>query len=117
MGGDSSNTARCRHPAHRPHGAGFLAAFGVGEDDTHINTVDAQGVALAAIQGLYQTMQDEVAARDAHIARLEARLDQLEHGAPASPIVTGLLAIAALSAVAMSGATLILMLRQRRQEH
>jgi hypothetical protein len=40
----------------------FYAAFGVGEDDRHITTVDADGVALASIQGLYQVMQDENAA-------------------------------------------------------
>jgi hypothetical protein len=35
-----------------PMAQDFYAAFGVGEDDTHITTVDADGVALAAIQGL-----------------------------------------------------------------
>jgi hypothetical protein len=99
-----------------PAAQDFYAAFGVGEDDTHINTVDAQGVALAAVQGLYQTMQDEIAARDTRIVQLEARLDRLEHGAPASPTVTVLLVIAALSAVALSGTTLILVLHQRRKE-
>jgi hypothetical protein len=29
----------------------FHALFGVGDDDVHIGTTDAQGVALAAIQG------------------------------------------------------------------
>jgi hypothetical protein len=52
----------------------FYAAFGVGEDDKHISTVDADGVALAAIQGLYQELTD----RDAKIATLEARLTELE---------------------------------------
>lgn len=32
----------------------FRAAFQLGADDLHISTVDADGVALAAIQGLYQ---------------------------------------------------------------
>ncbi|OAN42826.1 hypothetical protein A6A03_03670 [Chloroflexus islandicus] len=36
----------------------FYAAFGVGADDTHIATVDADGVALAAIQGLHQVAQE-----------------------------------------------------------
>jgi hypothetical protein len=36
----------------------FYAAFGVGVDDRHISTVDADGVALAAIQGLYQLVQE-----------------------------------------------------------
>jgi hypothetical protein len=33
------------------------AAFGVGPDDKHITTVDAGGVALAAIQGLNQKLE------------------------------------------------------------
>ena len=35
----------------------FYAAFGVGEDDRHITAVDADGVALAAIQGLYNLLK------------------------------------------------------------
>lgn len=59
----------------------FYAAFGLGEDDKHISTVDADGVALVAIQGLYQVVQKQ----DARIETLEAengalqeRLDSLE---------------------------------------
>ncbi len=44
----------------------FYEAFQVGEDDRHITTVDADGVALAAIQGLYQLMQE----KQAQITRL-----------------------------------------------
>ena len=44
----------------------FYEAFQVGEDDRHITTVDADGVALAAIQGLYRLMQD----KQAQITRL-----------------------------------------------
>jgi hypothetical protein len=43
------------------------AAFGVGDDNKHINTVDADGVALAAIQGLYEIVQE----KDAQITALE----------------------------------------------
>src|SRR5262249_1837533 len=35
-----------------PMAQDFQAAFGLGADDRHIATVDAEGVALAAIQGL-----------------------------------------------------------------
>ena len=59
----------------------FYAAFGVGEDDTHISTIDADGVALAAIQGLYQVVQEQasqIAALQAENAALEARLAALE---------------------------------------
>lgn len=58
-----------------PMAQDFKAAFGVGEDDRHISTTDADGVAFAAIQGLYQELKD----RDARIATLEARLERLEH--------------------------------------
>ncbi len=37
----------------------FYAAFGLGNSDTHIGTVDADGVALAAIQGLYQLLEEK----------------------------------------------------------
>ena len=57
-----------------PMAQDFHAAFGLGQDDTHIATVDADGVALAAIQGLYKKLQD----KDAEIADLRARLDALE---------------------------------------
>ncbi|MDY7095250.1 MAG: tail fiber domain-containing protein [Acidobacteriota bacterium] len=36
----------------------FHAAFGVGADDRHISTTDADGVAFAAIQALYQQLQE-----------------------------------------------------------
>jgi hypothetical protein len=57
-----------------PMAQDFHAAFGVGEDDRHISTVDADGVALAAIQALYQLVQE----RDARITALEARVAALE---------------------------------------
>jgi hypothetical protein len=67
-----------------PMAQDFRAAFGLGEDDRHISTVDEEGVALAAIKAL----QTEVAAKDRKIseldakyARLAARLDSLEEKA------------------------------------
>ena len=39
---------------HRPYAQDFNAAFHVGESDRTISTVDADGIALAAIQGLNQ---------------------------------------------------------------
>jgi hypothetical protein len=77
----------------------FYAAFGLGLDDRHISTVDAEGVALAAIQGLYQkvkaleaenaqlkavlaevvqTLRQDNEARQARMDALEARLVRLE---------------------------------------
>jgi hypothetical protein len=51
-----------------------FVAFGVGEDETHISAVDADGVALAAIQELYKLLQK----KDRQIAALEARVAALE---------------------------------------
>ncbi len=57
-----------------PMAQDFHAAFELGTDDTTINTSDAQGVALAAIQGLYAMIRE----KDAEIAELEARLAVVE---------------------------------------
>jgi hypothetical protein len=51
----------------------FHAAFGTGRDDKHITSVDADGVALAAIQGLYQVVKE----RDAEIEELKAQVQDL----------------------------------------
>lgn len=53
----------------------FHAAFNVGSSDKSIATVDADGVALAAIQGLHQLLEE----KDARITLLESRLDALEN--------------------------------------
>ncbi|MDY7095251.1 MAG: tail fiber domain-containing protein [Acidobacteriota bacterium] len=50
----------------------FHAAFGVGADDRHISTTDADGVAFAAIQALYQQLQEARADRAMLLQRLEA---------------------------------------------
>jgi hypothetical protein len=55
----------------------FYAAFNVGEDSTHITTVDADGVALAAIQALYAKTQ-EIETLKAQLAAMAARLEVLE---------------------------------------
>ncbi|HEY5913576.1 MAG TPA: tail fiber domain-containing protein, partial [Verrucomicrobiae bacterium] len=63
----------------------FYAAFGLGTDDKHISTVDADGVALAAIQGLNQkvesenaALRDELRGKEAELEALKARLEALE---------------------------------------
>jgi len=102
----------------------FAAAFNVGEDDKHISTIDADGVALAAIQGLYQMMaeRDErvtaletrVFALEKQNASLEARLAQLEQrvgGAGASPTTNSL----PWGWLLLSGVLLGAMVWQRRQ--
>lgn len=57
----------------------FHAAFGLnGEDDKHIATVDADGVALAAIQGLNKKVEAELRAKEARIEALEKQLAELK---------------------------------------
>jgi chromosome segregation ATPase len=46
-----------------PMAQDFRAAFGLGEDDKHITTIDEEGVALAAIKAL----QAEVSAKDGEL--------------------------------------------------
>jgi hypothetical protein len=57
-----------------PMAQDFHAAFGLGTDDKHIATVDADGVALAAIQGLNQKLE----ATRTENAELKQRLERLE---------------------------------------
>lgn len=57
-----------------PMAQDFAAAFGVGEDNRSINVVDANGVALAAIQALYQQLQEQTA----EIRTLRTELDALK---------------------------------------
>jgi hypothetical protein len=72
-----SQPASVRHIG--PTAQDFKAAFAVGETDTGISTVDADGVALAAIQGLNQKLEAELSRRDVEISELKARLERLEH--------------------------------------
>jgi hypothetical protein len=52
----------------------FHAAFDLGADDKHIATVDADGVALAAIQGLNQKLEE----REKEITELKQSLAELK---------------------------------------
>lgn len=61
-------------PHMGPVAQDFYAAFGLGEDEVSIASVDADGVALAAIQGLYELVQE---LRDQNQA-LQARVEELE---------------------------------------
>jgi len=60
-----------------PMAQDFAAAFGVGENDTTISTVDADGVALAAIQGLNAKLEAELRQSHAQNAQLQTQLEQL----------------------------------------
>lgn len=68
-----------------PMAQDFRAAFGLGANDTTIATVDADGVALAAIQGLNGKVEAKTQKSEVRIQKLEAenielraRLEKLE---------------------------------------
>jgi hypothetical protein len=64
-----------------PMAQDFKKAFGLGESDTSINSIDAQGVAFAAIQGLNQKFDSEkvklVAESKAKDAKISAQAQKL----------------------------------------
>jgi hypothetical protein len=86
----------------------FYAAFGVGEDDLHITSVDADGVALAAIQGLH-----------AENEALRERIEALEAGgfaaAQSNPLLVVALALAAGLAGSLIGAHLMQQFTQAQE--
>lgn len=61
-----------------PMAEDFSSAFGLGGSAQHISTVDADGVALAAIQGLNAKLEAENAALRQTLEALAARLERLE---------------------------------------
>jgi hypothetical protein len=61
-----------------PMAQDFHAAFGLGWDDKSIATVDADGVALAAIQGLNQKLEERLHEKDTRIAALERSVAELK---------------------------------------
>jgi hypothetical protein len=75
----STPDAGIRHMG--PMARDFYAAFGLGETPTGVSTVDADGVALAAIQGLYTVVQEKESLLEeqrAEIAALTNRVAALE---------------------------------------
>ena len=82
-----------------PMAQDFHAAFHVGEDNLHIHAIDANGVALAAIQGLYQVLQEkdaQIAALQADVMTLKERVRNMTRPARATtlgmatPVITAL---------------------------
>jgi hypothetical protein len=61
-----------------PMAQDFRAAFNIGNDDKHISTVDEGGVALAAIQGLNQKLEERLMEKDTRIAALEQSVAELK---------------------------------------
>ncbi len=68
-----ADDAELRHVG--PMAQDFHAAFNVGEDDKHISGIDADGVALASIQALYEISQEQAT----QIEELEAENAELRH--------------------------------------
>jgi hypothetical protein len=117
-----------------PMAQDFAAAFAVGEDDKHISTIDADGVALAAIQGLYLAAQEadreaarqaaeitglkgQVAALQQQNASLEARLTSLESRsvatAPWGQVDAPAQGLGFAGTVAMAGLAMVARARRR----
>lgn len=114
-----------------PMAEDFYAAFGLGEAENTLNTVDVDGVALAAIQGLYTVVKE----KDGQIKQLEtrnetlqtelddlkARVTLLEKRASASPSATASLPLTDVLGAntwALGGLALalgLLLLRERRR--
>ena len=105
----------------------FYAAFSLGASDTSIGTLDADGVALVAIQGLYALSQEQAARIGAleeenaslqqGLDGLDARVTALEGGAPLNHDSAGPLASIMPGGWLVLGALLVLgglVLAQRR---
>jgi hypothetical protein len=63
-----------------PMAQDFYAAFGVGEDDKHITSIDEDGVALAAIKALHAEnaqLRARLAAESRHDRQVDAELEHL----------------------------------------
>ena len=77
-----------------PMAQDFRAAFGLGVNEKTIVTVDADGVALAAIQGLNEkttglekrnaALEERVAKLTLENSEMRSRLDRLESGKPSA---------------------------------
>lgn len=61
-----------------PMAQDFQQAFSLSADDTHISVVDLCGISLAAIQGLNQKLENQLAVSRTENAELRERLNRLE---------------------------------------
>ena len=78
-----------------PTAQDFHAAFGLGEGDTTITTVDSDGVALAAlqaVQGALDTTEAVIAQQTQRLAQLRQRIAALEAASAELPQLTAALA-------------------------
>jgi len=70
-----SDSTGARHIG--PMAQDFHDRFEVGKDEKHIGSLDASGIALAAIQALHELMGEVQAEKDGQIQKLEHENDQL----------------------------------------
>jgi hypothetical protein len=61
-----------------PTAQDFYKAFGLGSDNKMIANLNLEGVALAAIQGLHQTVRQQMRAKDKEIGQLKRKLEAIE---------------------------------------
>ena len=61
-----------------PMAQDFREAFALGHDEKHITSVDADGVALAAIQGLNEKLEEQGHEKDTRIRELEKSVEELK---------------------------------------
>ncbi|NJL35283.1 MAG: hypothetical protein HC893_17315 [Chloroflexaceae bacterium] len=110
-----SEAGQVRHMG--PMAQDFAAAFGLGDTNTTITTVDADGVALAAIQGLHALAQEQdaqITALQQDNAALLARLEALEQRIATrdTPHDAGLPLVAIIASII--GAGMLVVLRRTR---
>jgi hypothetical protein len=100
----ATQDAAIRHMG--PMAQDLYAAFGLGEGDTTITGVDADGVALAAIQGLYTVVKEKetrLEEQRAEIAALSERVAALEAGAAPATGGYGQLLVGLLLGAGLAG--------------
>jgi hypothetical protein len=96
-----------------PMAQDFMAAFGLGDKDTVIHGVNADGVALAAIKGLNTKVEDKSKALEARLNELESRVVTLEQALNASrSVATGNLGIG-MAVIGVPAAAYTLVRRRR----
>ncbi|MBM3846987.1 MAG: tail fiber domain-containing protein [Verrucomicrobia bacterium] len=61
-----------------PMAQDFREAFALGRDDKHITSVDADGVALTAIQGLSEKLEEQLRDKDRRILEFERSMAEMK---------------------------------------
>jgi len=89
-----------------PMAQDFHAAFGLGDDERYIGSLDADGVSLAAIQGLYQINQEQAV----EIQSLKEQLSQMEKASsiPTTYSIPLIWGVVVLLVIAQAGMFIVL---------